>query len=376
VRCGNAAIAIIPDTPALQTTVIEYTTSSGRIITEKYPFSLHYLAVCIAQVLKRPRSSHAGKLDVATPNACMIVVKFYWLYKNVTAESFGEQLKDKLGPDVLLSPVKVPFFVEDLVQLPSDLDSLLREAISLQSRVDCDKPKKEEQALLSEMDTKLREATHRYMDYLTNLLVPLGVSRRSAIRQITDQIAVLEANASETAKSISLKPSLSNLNSSDFISYASIDVDAKEVQTIAIQMTLQHDVLGQYIEEMKLDESLWIRKTHVTLAHHTRLSQLDLRTRFGSILGRKVMVRVHGILFNKQVAALKVSLGPACIGSPSIPIPAPLNTFVHITLWCFPGVSAVEANHLPMLYSMGQAYDFTLPNGGCIELIGTVSCVK
>jgi len=356
--------------------VIEYSTSTGRLITEKYPFSLHYLAVCISRVLKRPSSSHAGKLDIATPNACMIVVKFYWLYKNVTSESFGEQLNDKLGPDILLPPVKVPFFIENLSPLPPDLDLLLREAISLQSRVDSDKPKKEEQALLAAMETKLREVINRYMDFLINLTVPLDVSRRATIHQIIDRIVTLDADSSGTMKRTSYKPLLTSMISNEFVSYASIDVDVNEVQKIVTQMTLQHDVLHQYLMEINLDESWRIRKSHVTLAHHTRLSQLEIRTRFGTVLGRKVIVTVHGILFNRQMAALKVSLGPTCIGSPSIPVPVPLNSFVHITLWCQPGVNAVEANHLPMLYSLGQACDYTLPGGGYIDLIGSVAFVK
>jgi hypothetical protein len=132
-------IAALPDKTALQTTSLQgaWTPDSSVIpdTTHCYPFSLPYLAVCMARVLERRPSSHAGKLDSGTPNACMIVIKFFSLYRGLSAEDFKDILQRKMQKAGVLEPpqkaIKLPFFARE-TQLPHDLQTVLTESLQLQ----------------------------------------------------------------------------------------------------------------------------------------------------------------------------------------------------------------------------------------------------
>mmetsp|Transcript_20791 Transcript_20791/g.29188 ORF Transcript_20791/g.29188 Transcript_20791/m.29188 type:complete len:120 (-) Transcript_20791:929-1288(-) len=51
-----------------------------------FPLALHYLAVCISRVTNRAKNSHHENLDGGTKLSCMVVIKFYCFYQNMTAE--------------------------------------------------------------------------------------------------------------------------------------------------------------------------------------------------------------------------------------------------------------------------------------------------
>ena len=127
--CKGISIPVIPDEQALRTTSvtgIRFPDGDTNVSSNHtYPFSLHYLAVCIARVLERPPTSHPGKLDTALPIVCMIVVKFFGLYRNIAADELIDNIRRKIESSGSLStpnPIQVPFFQTDMLpDLPDDL---------------------------------------------------------------------------------------------------------------------------------------------------------------------------------------------------------------------------------------------------------------
>lgn len=137
------AVPVLPDASALRTTrVVGLRRKDGSTRSDAvhvYPFSLQYLAVCIARVMGRPAASHAGKLDRSTGRACMIVIKFFALYRSISAEQFLGTLNLKIaGAGALVSPapIVVPFFGNGngSESLPDDLEQVLLEALRCQVR--------------------------------------------------------------------------------------------------------------------------------------------------------------------------------------------------------------------------------------------------
>jgi hypothetical protein len=128
-------IAVLPDSTALATTSVignflatDGAGKSRSTIRHSYPFSLAFLAVCISRVLSRPLTSHPGKLDSATKNACLVVVQFFSFYRGLTAELLEEQIYWRNS-----SIVRIPFFLPDSsVRLPEELEQCLIDALRLQ----------------------------------------------------------------------------------------------------------------------------------------------------------------------------------------------------------------------------------------------------
>lgn len=124
------AVPVIPDDNALHTTAVEG--------ANHYPFSLHYLAVCMSRVIARPAASHAGKLDSSTDLACMVVVKFFALYRGISADELLPSIRSALqkqGAVTCFAPIRVPFFTQtNLPDLPSELVDALHKAIRIQVR--------------------------------------------------------------------------------------------------------------------------------------------------------------------------------------------------------------------------------------------------
>jgi hypothetical protein len=136
-------LPVLPDRSVLQTTSLKGARkpdgSFSKDTSHFYPFSLPYLAVCMARVLERKPSSHAGKLDSGTPIACMIVVMFYSFYRYMAAEDLQETLMSKLkneGTLDALRPIEIPFLPEsDNNKLPADLEEVIVEALQFQVRL-------------------------------------------------------------------------------------------------------------------------------------------------------------------------------------------------------------------------------------------------
>jgi hypothetical protein len=133
------AVPVLPQ-DALQTTeIVGVRSLHGDEETHKkhvYPYSLAYLAVCMARVLDRSQGSHPGKLDRGTKRACIIVLQFYSMYRNLTSEQFEDVIRSKLevkGAKLSALPISVPFFRSGAVDegLPSDLQEILIDGLKL-----------------------------------------------------------------------------------------------------------------------------------------------------------------------------------------------------------------------------------------------------
>jgi hypothetical protein len=138
------AIPILPDATCLSTTRIQgYRKPNGCHVPDVihiYPFSFQYLAVCMARVLDRAAESHAGKLDSATPRACLIVVNFFCFYRTISSEAFFDVMANQLssaGALVTPSPVIVPFgkMMQCKESFLEKIEALLNEAVG--SQVSC-----------------------------------------------------------------------------------------------------------------------------------------------------------------------------------------------------------------------------------------------
>ena len=132
-------LAVFPDKAALKTTQIlgsrKPDGSFDPVKSHFYPFSLEYLAICMARVLLRKPTSHVGRLDSGAPLAAMIVVTFYSFYRYKSAEEFRENIDAKLksaGALDSLEPVTLPFMVDGCLSLPEDVTTTLTEALQLQ----------------------------------------------------------------------------------------------------------------------------------------------------------------------------------------------------------------------------------------------------
>ena len=102
-----------------------------------YPFHLKFLAICMMRVLNREVGSHDGRLDCGTARACLIVVKFYSLYRGVASDDFERRLTSYFENEGALlagSPIPLPFLKDPARSddLPIDLRDILVEAIQVQ----------------------------------------------------------------------------------------------------------------------------------------------------------------------------------------------------------------------------------------------------
>ena len=143
------AVPVLPDRFAFQTnSVVGVRRKDGTIdnaLLHTYPFSLPYLAVCMTRVLLRPAGSHAGQLDQSNDRLCMIVIKFYSFYRNLSTEQLLASMTATLGSagaHVTPAPIEVPFFGtnREKINLPQDVEYVLLEALRCQvsiSHVSC-----------------------------------------------------------------------------------------------------------------------------------------------------------------------------------------------------------------------------------------------
>jgi hypothetical protein len=352
--CKGTSIPVVPDEKALSTTSIAgirfpdgtIDSSSNHI----YPFSLHYLAVCMARVLARPPRSHCGKLDSAVTIACMIVVKFFGFYRHIAADEFVHNIRGKIEAAGALStgrPIQVPFFEDDLLpDLPEDLKEALIYSIQLQYGYDNKKVVKfkDDDEVLLEAEMKLRTSLDRHSDWLLSLSASTVISQESFITQVTDHAKGLDNDEKDTP----------------LIKIVSLDVPVSKVHEV---LKVHSSELMSFLQISHGDCDIhfhgnfpgveFIPNTHVTLVHLSSMTQSNIQSTYNHLVGKEVEVSVLGLLWNDRVAALAVELPSETIdGSP---FPLPLNDFDHISLWCRHGVQPVESKNLPALVSVGGA---------------------
>ena len=374
-------VPVIPEN-ALKTTVIEGFRSprNGEIITTRsfqFPFSLSYLAVCMQRASSRPPGTHPGKLDSSTERACMIVIMFYCLYKNVSSDDFLEILSSsfgRAGAILAREPIEVPFFRSDEDKLPMELKELLVEAIRAfcgykNSNVDIGKLKDE---YLDDLELRLRNSLEESREFLNSLTYGIEESQQSFFEQIQKAVAKADSGdfydmeQEEYGTSEKLSVSISKA-----IDYVSIDVSVDDVHESLLmnvgderlngfwKLIAGNDVPNNVLRGNRRTDKQLKYNTHVTLAHKSERSQDEMRQQFGALEGQGVGVTVTGILWDDRTAALAVQL-PNTTNEGSI-LSVADDKFTHITLWCQDGTSAFRSNELPALVPTGKANraDFT-----------------
>lgn len=129
IKSHAVSIPVLPDCKALCTVKVMHSDQECY-----YPYSLEYLAVCMLRVLRRPKDSHAGKLDGSAEYAMLVVMMFYSLYRGITTEQFismmdGCNAKGFEGAES--TTIRVPFFNNSHFQeLPKDLHEGLIDALT------------------------------------------------------------------------------------------------------------------------------------------------------------------------------------------------------------------------------------------------------
>ncbi|KAL7554484.1 hypothetical protein ACHAWF_018320 [Thalassiosira exigua] len=320
-----------------------------------YPFSLRYLAVCMSRVLARKPNTHKGKLDSATPNACMVVTQFYCFYRHITVEKLKEKLLN-IGCRTPLEDefVSVPFFRDALVDIPSDLKSSLEDAIMLQTRDDLNFSKigDEESKAIEE---RLRSAIRNNQVYISGLTVSLEESKRSLESDLSRIIASLPLKIEPG--SVAYEPAAKEPDSRT-IKIASLDLNYEALHAELDKVQMEVPELEHYFAQRKThkdkdendkSQDRFIHSVHCTFAHASQVTQAAMKSTFENLVGTKVGVKAIALLFSDDLAAIEVEIPDEAS------IPRLRNDFHHVTMWCAKGAQAYQSNQLPNRVSCGEA---------------------
>lgn len=394
----GVAIPVIPDMKALSTTSVKGARyPNGNFHQDKshfYPFSLHYLAVCMWRVLSRPPRSHTGKLDSALPTACLIVAKFYGFYRFQSAEEFQDTLFQRLSDGGALTPnrcIEMPFFKDgNLPNLPKELEDILVEAVQFQVRLrflfacvtdhtslqvpqyGCDLKnkdtggKKHDREVL-EVENRLRETLDSHKDFIESLTIDKEASREAFIEQVTAQVRILDEQGISDTVVPTQSQSQSQPTKGQKIQLVAVDVKQKDVHNMLSQLSKVDKSVAEFLQAIGVSKpkqtpfKLWefVKNTHITMAHKSTMSEADMKVTFGELIGKEVDITVHGVLWSDRVAALAIDIPCEVDG---IPIPPCKNKFVHITLWTIKGANAVESSNLPKQLSNKKAKKISFEN--------------
>ena len=323
-----------------------------NVTSHVYPFSLHYLATCMSRVLNREANSHPGKLDSAFKHACMVVVKFYCLYRNITTAKMKERMST-MGASTNLE-IDVPFFKgETTPELPEDLKLVLQDAINLQTREDL-KTGEVDDGIMDHVENRLRLCVRKHQCYLDNLTTPLSESREVFRSQLSKAIDSLSDKLKE--KSADRVRGDNEGNTSERIKVVSLDFDCEAVRSALDELKKDSSEVETYFAEREEhtnndenDKELnrFITSLHCTFVHASRASQGEMYKSFNHLLGVPVETNATAILFSDTVAAIEVEIPKFASNNPPSLIPLPDNEFAHITLWCAKKTAAFNSNMLP-----------------------------
>lgn len=382
VSAGNGLVVpVLPDSKALSTTRIVGTRdSTGHLdpkVSHFYPFSLHYLAVCMARVMARPAKSHEGGLDCLVDRACLVVTSFFGLYRFVSADNFMDSVQStmaKSGSMCSIRPIELPFFGrDDLPDLPEELSDALTEALQHQYGFELahknSKALQEKSVALQCIEGRLRNMIKKHGAMLLGMTASEAETRSAFVDQVIAHIKSLHDEQTQTPASVKVP----------LIKLVAIDVcverlhdELKAVACVEKDFLRALDSIGIDLDNAQFGpQGGFERLPHVTLAHPSKLSQHEIRLRFGSLLGKTVSLSVTGFLRSKRIAALAIKVDAT--SGDGMTVPESCNDFVHITLWR-KGVQAVESNNLPSLVATGDAVEVVFNDPFVIE--GTLSYWK
>jgi len=359
---NGIGVAVFPDSAALSTTAIQGIISiKGIEDTSRqhhYPFSLPFLAICMARVVSRPAKSHPGGLDCGLSYACWVVIKFFAFYRSITSDELFDTVKDKIlkeGGICSSSPVQVPFFREGCEpHIPQELQEVLEEALKIQFGYDiC---RKDPCILfgkvqkLKEIEDKLRALIKKHKDSLFALTSDETESRNHFLANLKHHLVSGPHKPEKTS----------------FVKIVSLDIPNNEIHKMLKQELRANGEIGQCLKGIGIsptDESkssCLVENTHVTMVHHENMIQKKIRLEFDPFVGKSVKVVCKRLFWSESVAAIEVDFPSELADGTSIP--PPKNEFQHITVWVAKGKQAVVSNQLPALFAAGKASAATLTN--------------
>lgn len=378
-------VPIIPDSAALQTTAIKgIRKPDGSFDDERkhiYPFSLHYLAVCLHRVILRPANSHPGKLDSGTPRACMIVVMFYSLYRRSTAEEYRENMQHHFqqAGAVLGTPIEVPFFAKRTPDsLPADLTDILNEALQTYYGYAVSKkdPLTDKDDYIVDLESRMRETLLKHTEFIQGLTADIAESRERFLKSFYLRLAELDSMESSSWAEAAAS------GKSNFIQITSIDVSVNDTHSLLVSLCEERSELNPLCQQLFGDASpssvltgdscedrRFIGSTHVTMAHFKESSQKAMRDTYGAIVGEQVEMAVVAVLWDERVAAIEVVLPESTI--PGSTLTPSTNTFSHVTVWCQQGAQAFQSNELPTKVEQGAAHRVALAKP--VTIVGELS---
>jgi hypothetical protein len=374
-------VPVFPDRKALSTTRVEGILKSTREAdisrSHYYPFSMHFMAACITRVLSRAAKSHVGGLDCSLPYAAMVVLRFFGLYRNISSERFFDILVSRVessGATCARAAVEVPFFVtEDLIELPREFSEALLDGLKLQYGYETEKkdPVESYQSdfQVQALEQRLREMVARHKDKVLQQTVEETESISAFVDQVADIIREVDEESTLPGTEVKVRES-------GRIKLVAVDIKAEEVHNFLKSVASSHRGLTEALAEMGAvlseecfsDKAGFELRSHVTMAHGAHMSQETMATKFESLVGNSVDIKITGLLWSERIAALQVEL-PSHSDEGNI-IPPSTNEFTHITLWR-KETQAVESNDLPLQVQQGKASKLIFDNP--IEIRGKVN---
>jgi hypothetical protein len=210
------------------------------------------------------------------------------------------------------------------------------------------------------LESRLRACVKKHRDVVLSFSSDLELVRGMMVSRIVKQIE--DVNCCKDY-----------IVTREFVRLASIDVALNIVQSLLLDLRCDSrlssffdgclDGCESWIQDPKKLGKLenFVSKTHVTLAHHSSVSQNELRILFEPLVGELVTISIVGFMWTQRNAAFVVTV-PNTTNS-GILLPRCKNNFPHMTVWHLPGTSAAASNDLPSLAACHEAesIDFDLP---------------
>ena len=314
------------------------------------------------RVISRPEDSHCGKLDASCEDACMVVAKFYCLYRNMSAEQLLDRCRSSIetsGAHLPSDMIRVPFFCPDVTpKLPDDLVDIIQDAISLQSNIESSKARGDDTRVL-DVESRLRKALMLHQQLLDGLTAKEEESKASFVAQLSKHVSSLENLELDVPRMVAMNGS--------FIKIVSIDVDTTSLMKLLQEMSSKDEDLARHLKAIGVVESnsddkiaggTLVKEPHATMAHYSQLSQIEMRSRFGNVVDKEVRLKVSACLYGDTNVALSVSLPKSIEGEIPVALPTSENKYPHITVWFAEGSEAADSNKLPGMVAAGTAQAF------------------
>lgn len=348
------AIAVLPN--GMKDTLIR-----TRNCTVVFPFSLEFLSVCLSRVMMRDPASHPGNLDKENGYMCMIVIKFYCLYRGITVRKFLYQVHS-LGK-AMNTIIELPFFSTQkspLPQMPKDLRTTLTSAISLSLKNPSDFSSKcAKDDSFKDMEDRLRKCIENHLSYIDGIVVDKETSKSLFVSKLS--------NAVKSLGDTFVPRDISDAR----IKIVSLDIKKNHVDEI-LQSLVQKDPRVASFYETAKKKGKFINNTHCTFCHKSNTSSGTMRSLYNHLIGKSVEISITDLYISNEVAAFAISALSEDNGyenefmtkgdNPEL-VPKPFNTFPHITIWCDEGVRSHTSNMLPLEVKKDNAIKIKLdPN--------------